>query len=685
MNEENKENEKKPSLKPLKWYYIVGIVLFAIVLFSASLHIWKIKQGDEVDSSRFVTRTKIDAPELKTKKSTTIRDGDLVEFIAENSESCKLVLYVYKFVKKDALTGLGFAVLTGFDKENRQIERRTNVVDTDVLRLVENEARSNRVPVYNEIVKKSGFEFNPLWIFYICFIGIFIFIIRRNTAHKKEFAENMAHRQHYSSIKPRFEKSDIKFENIGGLKTAKNELLEIIDYLKNRDKYIEVGCELPKGVLLSGPPGCGKTLLAKAVSCESGVPVACVSGSEFVEALVGVGAGRVRQLFDEARKRGDGIIFIDEFDALAGQRGASANGGNDEKEQTVNQLLASMDGIGTAQNIMVVAATNRPDMLDSAVLRPGRFDRKIECGMPDMEERKEILGIHLKGKKVAQEVTAGLDRLSKICWSFSGAYIKTMINEAAFLAVRKGKKIIGIEEMEEGRRRVFIGAAEEGKIIPTLEEKMVVCAHEAGHLVASYFSEGANPALEISCIRRKSVRGYTLNIPKDKSDFMWRKQLLAELPVALAGRAAEELLFDGNYTAGYENDFGKAHSLARSMVGQLGMDEKLGVTVLSQRAQDNVFLGRNVIKDASCSEMTRRKIDKRVGELVDDAMRKAKKIVRENVRKLLLVALAVREKEVLYEDEIRYLVNLSDEEVELELKKINDLWVNEKISKTDCR
>ncbi len=442
-----------------------------------------------------------------------------------------------------------------------------------------------------------------------------------------------------------------KFSDVAGLKEEKEEVSELIDFLKNPKKFQKLGARIPKGVLLVGPPGTGKTLLAKAVAGEANVPFYYISGSDFVELFVGVGASRVRDMFKEAKKNAPCLIFIDEIDAVGRQRGAGLGGGHDEREQTLNQLLTEMDGFGANEGIIIIAATNRPDVLDPALLRPGRFDRQVTVNLPDTKEREEILKVHAKNKILATNVK--LENISARTPGFSGADLENLLNEAALLAVRKDENAITIEDIDEATDRVLMGPAKTSRKI-TDKEKKLVSIHESGHAVIGIKLEDANEVHKITIIPRGMAGGYTMMLPKEeKIAIMTEKELLATITGLLGGRAAEEL-FLGEVTTGASDDFKKATNIARSMVSEYGMSE-LGPMQYEQKSE-GVFLGRDYNKTKNYSDQVALEIDREVRKIIENCYNDAKKILSENKDLVDTLSNALIERETLTKEEIESLV-----------------------------
>lgn len=447
------------------------------------------------------------------------------------------------------------------------------------------------------------------------------------------------------------DKMKITFKDVAGAEEAKQELEEVVEFLKSPQKYNDLGAKIPKGVLLYGPPGTGKTLLAKAVAGEAGVPFFSISGSDFVEMFVGVGASRVRDLFDQAKKSAPCIVFIDEIDAVGRQRGAGLGGGHDEREQTLNQLLVEMDGFSANEGIIMIAATNRPDILDPALLRPGRFDRQIVVDRPDIKGRTEILKVHCKGKPVGQDVS--LDVIAQRTPGFTGADLSNLVNEAALLTARRDKKVINMPEMEEAAERVIMGPERKSRVISD-KEKRLTAYHEGGHTIVGMLLEHTDPVHKVTIIPRGRAGGYTLSLPKEDKYYATRSEMLDELKVLLGGRVAEALVLK-EISSGASNDLQRATQLARQMICEYGMSENIGPVTFGHR-QDQVFLGRDIARDKDYSEEVAAEIDKEVRAFIEDAYAATEKLLSENLDKLHVIAKALMERETLEEEEINQLV-----------------------------
>ena len=446
------------------------------------------------------------------------------------------------------------------------------------------------------------------------------------------------------------EESRATFKDVAGLTEEKEEVQELIDFLKNPKKFTNMGARIPKGVLLVGPPGTGKTLLARAVAGEAKVPFYYISGSDFVELFVGIGASRVRDMFKQAKMNAPCLIFIDEIDAVGRQRGTGLGGGHDEREQTLNQLLTEMDGFGANEGIIIIAATNRPDVLDPALLRPGRFDRQVTVSLPDKNARIEILKVHAKNKILAKNIT--LEYLAKRTPGFSGADLENLLNEAALLAVRRNKKEITMAEIDEATDRVLMGPAKVTKKY-TDKEKKLVAFHEAGHAVLGLKLDGANEVQKITIIPRGHAGGYTMMTPKEEAFNYTKKELLESICGLLGGRVAEEVTF-GEITTGAHDDFKKATKIARSMVTEYGMSN-LGPMMLEE-PDGNTFLGRDYTKNRNISDTVAHEIDEEMRSIINDCYKQATKIITENKKLLELIANTLLEEETITKEEIDYLV-----------------------------
>ncbi|MDX9849789.1 MAG: ATP-dependent zinc metalloprotease FtsH [Anaerolineaceae bacterium] len=481
------------------------------------------------------------------------------------------------------------------------------------------------------------------WILPFLFLGGAFFFIFRQAQGSNNAAMS------FGKSKARMFTGDhptVTFADVAGVEEAKEELNEVVEFLREPQKFISLGARIPKGVLLVGPPGTGKTLLAKAVSGEAGVPFFSISGSEFVEMFVGVGASRVRDLFEQAKRHSPCIVFVDEIDAVGRQRGAGLGGSHDEREQTLNQMLVEMDGFDTDTNIIIMAATNRPDILDPALLRPGRFDRRVVLDRPDVRGREAILRVHVRGKPLEDNID--LSVIARSTPGFVGADLENLVNEAAILAARRNKTLIGQSEFEESIERVIAGPERKSRLI-SQEEKRIVAYHEAGHAVVMHVLPHADPVQKVSIISRGMAAGYTLALPMEDRLFMAKKKMLADMIGLLGGRAAEELVFD-DITSGASNDIERVSKIARTMVMRMGMSEKLGPMVYGQK-EELIFLGREISEQRDYSETVAEKIDVEVRSIVSDSYQEAKRILTEFRENLDAVATKLLEVETLSKDE----------------------------------
>ena len=521
-----------------------------------------------------------------------------------------------------------------------------------------------KVVTYSDPASSALISFlvNVLPLVIIVGFGIYFMLKMGNANKSMDFGKSRARLSEDSK--------KVTFKEVAGLDEEKEEVQELIDFLKNPKKFTQMGARIPKGVLLQGPPGTGKTLLARAVAGEANVPFYFISGSDFVELFVGVGASRVRDMFRQAKHNAPCLIFIDEIDAVGRQRGAGLGGGHDEREQTLNQLLTEMDGFGANEGIIIIAATNRPDVLDPALLRPGRFDRQITVNLPDKKGREEILNVHAKGKIFAKGVE--LSNIATRTIGFSGADLENLLNEAALLTVRRGKKAITMAEIDEAHDRVLMGPAKVSHKY-TEKEKKTVAYHEAGHAVLGIKLEGANEVQKITIIPRGQAGGYNLMLPKEETYLSTKTELLESISGLLGGRVAEELTF-GEITTGAHNDFEKATKIARAMVTEYGMSD-LGPVQFEQQ-EGSVFLGRDYNKSRNFSGQVAFEIDQEQRKIINECYDLAKKIISENKDLLKLIADALLEKETLTKEEIDYLVEnkcLPDNDGEIDVSDFQDL------------
>ncbi len=479
-------------------------------------------------------------------------------------------------------------------------------------------------------------------------VALYMFIARQNAISGNQalsFGRSRAKRLTDNMPK-------VTFEDVAGVEEAKQELEEVVEFLKHPEKFQALGAKIPKGVLLLGPPGCGKTLLARAIAGEAGVPFFHISGSDFVEMFVGVGASRVRDLFDQAKAHRPCLVFIDEIDAVGRHRGAGLGGGHDEREQTLNQLLVEMDGFDPNIGVILIAATNRPDVLDPALLRPGRFDRRIVIDNPDAKGRKEILKVHTKGKPLTSDVD--LDLLARRTPGFSGADLANLVNEAALLAARRNKTQISRSEFEDSVERVAMGPERKSRLIKD-KEKRITAYHEGGHALVAKLLPDSDPVHKVTILPRGMAMGYVLSLPEDDRYMSSKSELLSKITMALGGRVAEEVVL-GDITTGAESDLQYATELARRMICEFGMSENLGPLALGRR-HGPVFLGRDLYEERNYSEEVAAQIDKEIRAIVEECYAKAKELIETNRDKLERIVVALLEKETIDGDELDAIIN----------------------------
>ena len=584
---------KNMSKTLLTWLLVIGIIIFGSYMI--------------FDSGN--TRNTIDFTKFKTMWA----DNQITSIVVSGNE------------------------IQGKTKDNKTFEV---YVPQDQLNALQEQYKSENVTVKYIAPNNDSQWFQVVMTGLIMVVGVvifFVFIQQSQGGGANKGAMN------FGQSKAKMANPDtqkVNFKDVAGAKEEKEELEEIVDFLKDPKRYIDMGARIPKGVLLVGPPGTGKTLLAKAVAGEAGVPFFSISGSDFVEMFVGVGASRVRSLFDQAKKNAPCIIFIDEIDAVGRKRGAGLGGGHDEREQTLNQLLVEMDGFGANEGIIMIAATNRPDILDPALLRPGRFDRQIVVAAPDVEGRKEILNVHIRNKVLDKSID--LNVLAKRTPGFTGADIENLTNEAALLAVRKNKQKIDMDDMEEAITRVIAGPEKKSKVISEHDKKLTAY-HEAGHAIVMRSLPNADPVHEISIIPRGMAGGYTMHLPNEDRSYTSKSKLKSEMAGLLGGRMAEKLILN-DISTGAKNDIDRVSSIARAMVMQYGMSDKVGTISFGDEGGE-VFLGRELGKSRNISEETSALLDKEVKVLVDEAYETAERLLEENISKLHAVAEVLMEKE----------------------------------------
>ncbi|MBM6616087.1 ATP-dependent zinc metalloprotease FtsH [Bacillus suaedaesalsae] len=512
---------------------------------------------------------------------------------------------------------------------------------------VENLARSAKVKII-PAEETSGWVtfFTSIIPFVIIFILFFFLLNQAQGGGSRVMNFGKSKAKLYSE-----EKKKVRFKDVAGADEEKQELVEVVEFLKDPRKFAELGARIPKGILLVGPPGTGKTLLARAVAGEAGVPFFSISGSDFVEMFVGVGASRVRDLFENAKKNAPCIIFIDEIDAVGRQRGAGLGGGHDEREQTLNQLLVEMDGFGANEGIIIVAATNRPDILDPALLRPGRFDRQITVDRPDLKGREAVLRVHARNKPLSEKVD--LKAIAARTPGFSGADLENLLNEAALVAARHNKKQIEIDDLDEATDRVIAGPAKKSRVI-SKKERNIVAYHEAGHTVIGLVLDEADTVHKVTIVPRGQAGGYAVMLPKEDRYFMTKPELLDKITGLLGGRVAEEIVF-GEVSTGAHNDFQRATGIARKMVTEYGMSDKLGPMQFGQAQGGQVFLGRDIHNEQNYSEKIAYEIDTEIQTFIKNSYERARQILTDNRDKLELVAQTLLEVETLDAAQIKHL------------------------------
>ncbi|NLG81870.1 MAG: ATP-dependent zinc metalloprotease FtsH [Bacilli bacterium] len=529
--------------------------------------------------------------------------------------------------------------------KNKNVVYEAKIYGDFLLEQIQEKARTKNIVMESEAVRSYGGLLALLsFLLPIVLIVVFIIIFLRSAGSNNKAFDFARSRARLNKTK------DVTFEDVAGQEEEKQELIEIVDFLKNPRKYNEVGARIPKGVLLYGPPGTGKTLLARACAGEANVPFYSISGSDFVEMFVGVGASRVRDMFKTAKQNAPCIIFIDEIDAVGRQRGAGLGGGHDEREQTLNQLLAEMDGFGSNAGVIVMAATNRPDVLDPALLRPGRFDRQIMVNLPDVKGREEILKVHARNKKFSPSVR--LADVAKRTPGFSGADLENLLNEAALLAARYNRKVIEMPDIDEAMDRVLMGPAKKSRKYSD-RDKNIIAYHEAGHAVIGLKLKHAATVHKVTIIPRGQAGGYNLMLPEEERFVQTKQDLLDEITGLLAGRVAEEVVFN-EITTGAHNDFERATKIARSMVTEYGMS-KLGPVQYEQRTGD-VFLGRDYMKDKNFSSQIAHEIDIEIRSIIEECYERAKSVITEHRSLLDLIAHQLIEMETLTKEDIEELV-----------------------------
>ncbi|MGE4170476.1 MAG: ATP-dependent zinc metalloprotease FtsH [Candidatus Margulisiibacteriota bacterium] len=603
-----KQRKQRPVKNPwgsLVWYFLIA----AIVILLGATYFNSNKAVSQLDFTQFMKQ---------------VGEGRIQEVTVNSGEKV-----ISGKTKDGKIVKTFFLDYPDFVKELRAKNVKINVAPTD-----------------------SGWMgvFIQTFLPFIFIGGLWFFIFRQAQGANNQA---MSFGKSKATMWDKKDKQAITFKDVAGVDEAVQEVNEIVDFLKLPQKYLEIGAKIPKGVLLMGPPGTGKTLLAKAIAGEADVPFFSLSGSDFVEMFVGVGASRVRDLFNQAKKSQPCIIFLDEIDAVGRQRGAGMGGGHDEREQTLNQLLVEMDGFDPKQTVIVIAATNRPDILDPALLRPGRFDRQVVVDKPDIKGREDILKIHAKGKKMGDNVD--LEVIARRTPGFTGADLANLVNEAALLAARHNKKTISMTELEEATDRVMAGPERKSRLL-SAKEKEIVAYHEVGHALVAKHCLNADPVHKISILPRGMALGYTLQLPIEDRHLLSRTEILDKLKVLMGGRIAEELTF-GEITSGASNDIERATEMARNYVCKFGMSPTLGARKYG-KTQEHVFLGRDYTSDHTkdYSEETAREIDLEIKKLIDTAYGEATKILTDNKDKLAEISAILMDKEVIEAEEFKTLL-----------------------------
>ena len=629
--------------------FVVGAVILAVSFFSNSMtqeekFVWsdvkELFEADLVESFEVDGELQIHINALKPKLDANgnyLRDDITGDLILEKQADGKYVLVPYTFE-------LSY---------NFQMEW----LDETASQMISSGNTNLKEFNFDAAAEASWWQIYLPYIIVAVLFGVLWFFLMRQApggGKMNTFAKSKA-KLSYN------EKDAVKFADVAGADEEKAELEEVVEFLKDPDKFIKLGARIPRGVLLVGPPGTGKTLLAKAVAGEAGVPFFSISGSDFVEMYVGVGASRVRDLFDNARKANASIIFIDEIDAVGRHRGAGLGGGHDEREQTLNQLLVEMDGFGTNSGVIVMAATNRPDILDPALLRPGRFDRRVTVNYPDMNGREAILKVHCRNKPL--EATVNLKKIAQTTIGFTGAELANLMNEAALRAAKKNKALIGMEDIEESYMKLLLGPQKKTKM-RTDEDNKLCAYHEAGHAVASFYCKHTDPIKHITIIPAGSAGGVTISVPTEDRMTISRNAMIDNIILALGGRAAEELVLD-DISTGASNDIQRATSIARNMVTRYGMSEKLGTILYdSEHSADEVFLGRDFSSGKNYSEQTAAEIDSEIRNIISGAYEQCKKYLSDNIDKLHFIAEFLLKNESMDEEQFNAAMNSENPTIE---------------------
>ena len=602
----------KNSIKTLAMWLIIGVIFIIILSSIMENSSTKLKYSELITN---INEGKVESIEIESNGTTAIvkLEGDNIEKEVNIPDMGSFMSYTEEFLNNGAFT----------------LEERSESLFVIILNLL-----------------------TPFGILIIFFI--FWFLLMGGANSGQPGGKTLSFGKSKARMMTPADRNKISFDDVAGVDEEKEELEEIVQFLKNPKKFTDMGARIPKGVLLVGQPGTGKTLLAKAVAGEAGVPFFIISGSDFVEMFVGVGASRVRDLFDEAKKNAPCIVFIDEIDAVGRQRGAGLGGGHDEREQTLNQLLVEMDGFSENEGVIVLAATNRPDVLDKALLRAGRFDRQIVVGLPDVKAREQILEVHSRKKKLADDVD--LKIIAKNTSGFAGADLENVLNEAALLAARRNLDKIGMKEIGDAMVKVTMGPEKKTKVRSEKENKLV-SYHEAGHAVVSHYLPTQDPVHQISIVPRGMAGGYTMYRPTEDKNFMSKTEMEENIVSLLGGRVAEALILN-DISTGASNDIERATAIARNMVTKYGMSERIGTLTLGSD-QDEVFLGRDLAHAKTYSEETASVVDEEIKRIVDKAYEKAKQILTEHVDKLHAVAGVLLEKEKIEADEFEQIFNVT--------------------------
>lgn len=617
---------------------VKAIILYAVLIFAIIFTVMWMSGGNEVENLTY--------SEILEK----ITSGEVSEFTLSNKNELRIKTENGTYTKRLRDAGLFFEQIDPYLREQEALPEEERALKKYEIQ----EPRDEGMSIF--------LSFLPTALLIISMIVIFIFMSRSVNGGSKINSFGKAKAKYGVD-----EKSRVYFSDVAGADEEKEELREVVDYLRDPGKFMKLGAKIPHGVLLVGPPGTGKTLLAKAVAGEAGVPFFSISGSDFVEMYVGVGASRVRDLFETARKAPAAIIFIDEIDAVGRRRGTGLGGGHDEKEQTLNQLLVEMDGFGGHSGVIVMAATNRPDILDPALLRPGRFDRQITVGYPDIRGREEILKVHARNKPLEKEVD--LAKIAQLTVGFTGADLANLLNEAALLAARKAKSLIGMSDMSEAYLKITTGTQKKNlKMKP--EEKRKTAYHEAGHAILAHILPTQDPVRQISIIPSGNALGYTLNVPEEDKFSVYKNELLENIAMLLGGRAAEELVF-ADISGGASNDILRATQTARKMVTKLGMSDAIGnVHFGSDNSSDEVFLGRDFNAQRDYSDETAALIDREVKRIIDHAYEKAKALLAENRERLDFIAEFLLKHETM--DDVQFRAYMDEGASEEEIIKLTE-------------